>query len=178
MILGNWVLFYLLPTIISVLLKSTQTVLLRRALIMHTGIIVSIVLVTTFSEASLNWQFQNIYLAVMALTSLLIAMWLIGFTGLLYAISSSIQEWCILLAGTYLSMDYGIMPSAIATSLVFATAHGARSSERSWKWPLLFAWSIISLLLYAWLKEPLLNISLHIVLGAILINRKFLYKEI
>ncbi|OGG53242.1 hypothetical protein A3C20_03305 [Candidatus Kaiserbacteria bacterium RIFCSPHIGHO2_02_FULL_55_25] len=173
MIFLQWTLFYAVPAAVAVYLKNKQPRVRNRVLILHAGVIVSVILLSAVG-LRLTWQFSLLSL-VATVAGVLFSTYLLGTHGTLYSLSAFIQEWCILLAGSYLSDGYGVVFGAAATALVFAFAHQTVERELIWKLPLIFLWGCVSIILYSWLHDPLLNIGLHAGLGVILIYKGFLF---
>lgn len=174
MILGVWTLFYATPAAVAVYIKNKQTSLEGRVFVMHLAVLLSVGLLS-LASVHISWSFGVFSLSFLLLATLL-ALCILGNNGLLYALSSGLQEWCILLAGTLLLGGYGLAWSAPATSIVFALAHYRTRRDLGFKLPILFLWGCFSLFLYIELHDPLLNIGLHAVGGAILIHKKMLYR--
>lgn len=174
-----WILYYAIPAgITTYLLKTKSSSVRNRVLTMHGFLLLSILLVSS-TGISLNWNFQVLQLLVVGV-AILLSIHLLGFMGLLYSISSAIQEYCLLLASVLIVPASGLLLGVIATSLPYTFAHFGRRTERpnwQWKFPLIFLFGTISILLYFWLEQPLLNIALHTSVGAILIRRGILYQH-
>jgi hypothetical protein len=109
-----------------------------------------------------------------ALIPVLFLGWLFG---LGYILSSIIQECCILLAGVLLISVSGVLIGALVTAFIYALVHPMKNSNWHWKFSLLFLWGIVSILLYIWLHQPLLNIAIHAAAGSVLIYIGLLYKD-
>jgi|GEM_PF-6021964 hypothetical protein len=171
MILLQWTLFYALPAATAIYVKGYFRLLKNRVMVIYVGILVSIVLMY-INGFGLTWNISSLSLLA-ALFGGALATYLLGWNGLLYSVGAVGQQVCILLAGSYLSSGYGLVVGSIATALVFALAH-RDEPERRWKLPLIFLWGCLSIALYAWLHDPLLNSGLHAAFGAILIYRGLL----
>ena len=169
-----WILCYALPAGVAIYLTSTQTLPRNKMLTMHGGILVSIFILSAVG-GRLHIEFQTLYV-LLAVTSLIATIsflsWLPGFG---YTLSSVIQEYCLLLAGLLLVPVGGVWIAAFATALIYAVAHQMESSNWRWKFPLMLVWGMVSIFLYAWLQQPLLNIALHASIGAALIRVGLLY---
>ena len=176
MILLQWTLFYATPALIAVLLARTQEQFKIRMAIVHIFLIVSIGLLSV-AGARLALEF-HVWSIALTITSLLFAIYLLRSVGVGYALSSFIQQWCLLLAGVWIIPTSGIIIGTCATALVYALAHCIDHSSWIWKLPLTFLWGVCSLLIYLWLQQPLLTISLHAFLGSILIYRELLYERL
>lgn len=174
-----WILYYAIPAgIATYLLKTKLSSVRNRVLTMHGFLLLSILLVSS-TGASLNWDFSLLQLVAVGV-AILLSIYLLGFMGLPYTISSAIQEYCLLLASVLIVPVSGLLLGAMAASLPYTFAHFGRRTERpnwQWKFPLIFLFGTISILLYFWLEQPLLNIALHISIGAILIRRGVLYQR-
>ncbi len=142
----------------------------NRVLIMHIFITLSIILLVS-TGVRLNWNFQILQLFLLVVGTLL-SVYFMGSLGLMYMISSAMQEICILLAATIIIPKSGLFFGALATSLIYTLAH-----KINWqKFLLIFLWGNISILLYAWFHSPLINIALHTAIGAFLIKKEILYE--
>jgi hypothetical protein len=60
---------------------------------------------------------------------------------------------------------------------MFMWAHRIESRDRFWKTVLAFSGGVASILLYAWLRQPLLNIGLHAMIGSTLVYLGLLYRS-
>lgn len=172
-----WIFYYLVPAIIASYLLYIQSSARNRALSTGALMVLSIVLISHLG-VRLSWNFQFSQILLVG-TSALLSIYFLGLLGLTYLIASIIQEWCFLLASVLLVPSSGLWLGAIVTALVFTLAHFVHRTEWShWKWrfPLMFLWAVVSILLYFWLKRPLLNIALHTTTGSILIGNGILYK--
>jgi len=173
-----WIFYYAIPAgIATYLLKRQQSSVKNRVLTMHGFVLLSIFLLSII-HVSLNWNFQAYQLLILGAGTLL-SVYLMGFRGLLYAVSSAIQEYCLLLASVLIIPTTGLWLGAIITSLPYTFAHFGRRLEKPnwyWKFPLLSLYGTFSILLYFWFQQPLLNIALHTVAGAILIRIGILYQ--
>ena len=173
-----WIFYYAIPAgIATYLLKRQQSSVRSRVLTLHGFVLLSIFLLSII-DVSLNWNFQVYQLLIIGV-AILLSIYLLGFRGLLYAASSAIQEYCLLLASVLIIPTTGLWLGAIITSLPYTFAHFGRRLEKPdwyWKFPLLFLYGISSIPLYFWLQQPLLNIALHTVAGAILIRVGVLYQ--
>jgi hypothetical protein len=175
MILLQWTLCYALVAALATAIKSRFTDLRYSILVMHVGIAVSIVCMQ-LAGFSLEWSVSPFALGAV-FAALLCAGLLIGPKSALYAASSLLQEWCILLAGSHLALRFDTAVSAVATALVFAFAHRMPREQLSWKLPLLFTWGVISIFLYQYVHAPLLNVAIHLIGGSIFIERGLLVNE-
>lgn len=173
MILLQLILFYAAPAYVAVTLARRRKSPSDRIMIVHIGILASILLLS-YVGAEVSWDFRIYNVAFVAVGALL-SLYLLGLLGLGYAASSAVQEWCLLLAGVYLLGSMGFLLSAVISALVYALAHNIDSANVRWKLPLTFLWGCCSILLYLWLREPLLNIALHTVVGALLIRKGLLF---
>jgi len=173
-----WIFYYAIPAgIATYLLKRQQASVRNRVLTMHGFVLLSIFLLSIIG-VSLSWNFQMYQLLIIG-AGILLLIYLLGFRGLLYAVSSAIQEYCLLLASVLIITTIGLWLGAIITSLPYTFTHFGRRLEKpnwQWKFPLLSLYGTISILLYFWLQQPLLNIALHTVAGAILIRIGVLYQ--
>ncbi len=167
-----WIIAYALPASVAVYLNSRKDSLKSQALIVHGFVMLSILLLSAVGTR-LVWQIHTFDIFSFILISLL-AFLLLRTVGLVYVLSSIIQEICLLLAGAVLVSVYGILCGAIPTALMFAFAHKIDKYNWHWKFALLFVWGFISIALYTLNHQPIINIALHIGIGALLINRKFL----
>ena len=144
---------------------------------MHGFVLLSVLLMSV-EGVQLTWNLGVAY-AFGLVVAILLSVYFIGAGPAFgYVISSAIQEICLLLAAMLITPAIGIIPNAIATSFVFTFAHKAHPAEtggRWWKYPLIFLYGIVSIALYVWLHQPLLNIASHIVAGVVLIYAGVLY---
>jgi len=179
MILFYWTLGYALPAATATYLKTKLDHVRDRIIVIHVGILLSIAVLSLFG-LRLTWHLPTLYIVIFLLGASL-AVYLLRLQGMLYVLSVIVQEYCILLAGSYLAEEYGIAIGSIATALVFTFAHRIPFAHRTVKdeqltrFSLLFCWGVASILLYAWLHEPVLNIGLHAGLGAVVIYRGWLF---
>src|SRR3989344_7340965 len=129
----QWALFYLAPALAAFFLTKNRRLTGFSMLVIHACLLVSIVLLST-TGTRLSWQFQNYYV-VLAVLSSIFSIYLLGTVGLGYALSSIIQEWCLLLAGTLLWRESPLLLAAFLSSLVYALAHVTDRSHWRWKVP-------------------------------------------
>jgi hypothetical protein len=175
MVLMQWVFFYVAPAVLFVSLARLLQPIRYRMLTVHIGVGVSILLLS-ITGVRLFWS-PSVVPATLLTLSFLLALYLLGSLGLLYLLSSMLQEVCILLAGTLIVSMTGIVVASVLTALVFAFAHDVDFSNWRWKFPLTFIGGVFSIMLYLLLRQPLLNIALHASLGVILIHAGFLYQK-
>lgn len=145
-----WIFYYAIPAgIATYILKRQQTSVRNRVLTMHGFVLLSIFLLSSIGT-NLNWNFHMWHLAVVGF-ALLLSIYLLRLKGLLYAISSTIQEYDLLLASVLIAPVISLPFAAMATSLPYTLAHFGRRLEKpnwQWKFPLLFLYGTISVLLY------------------------------
>ncbi len=172
MVFIQWIFFYTLPAIGAISLARSLRTPTQRALAIHAGIVLSIALVS-FTGVRLDWNISLLSLGCLG-ASVCLSFYLLRTEGLTYALSSAVQEWCILLAGILLAPATGILIAAVLTALVFSLAHLMGPKEIGWKLPFTFGWGIVSILAYAGFHEPLLNIAIHASAGALLIHAGYM----
>lgn len=172
----TWILCYALPVLAGVSIAYRLKRKEARIFVIHVGLTLSIVLLSAVG-VRLAWSF-SLWFVILTGATILAAIWMLGMRdGFLYLVSCIVQEACILLAGVLLLPLTGPWFAAFATALVFALAH--RMNERKWwlRFLIIGGWGFCSVLLYAWFREPLLNVSLHILGGGILIYYGVLFKN-
>jgi hypothetical protein len=170
-----WVYCYAIPVAIAIYLCSKMPSRRKEILTMHLFVAFSIILLS-IKGVNLNWNLQIISLLIISL-GILLSLYLLKFLGLVYVASSTLQESCLLLAGIVAVSTVGLIWGAIITSVLYTLAHFPRRIDWihwHWKLPLLFIWAIVSIFLYSYFHQPLLNIAIHIVAGAILIRKGLL----
>lgn len=167
-----WALCYLLPAFSATVLNTRLSSLRSRMIVMHAGIIISI-LFLTISGMRLNWQVSTLSAAVL-LMGAAFSIALLRLEGAVYALSSSLQQICILLAALLLSEEVGTLLAAIATAIVYTFAHRMSRKDFYYKFVLLFLWGIIAVYLYIYLHQPLINIGIHCALGSLLLKSSIL----
>jgi hypothetical protein len=174
-----WTFLYAVPAVAAVYVKDWRPIQKERLLIVHTFLFLSILLMSIIG-VRLEWSFQILDIVAL-LAAVLLSVYFIGpMSAFVYAISSAIQETCMLLAATLLIPTAGILIGAVATSLTYTFAHKSHPSETyrwRWKYPVLFAYGVVSVLLYVWLHQPLLNIALHTVAGSFMFYEGFLLTQ-
>lgn len=175
----HWILFYAIPAIAAVYGKDRWPKQKDRLLVVHALLLLSILLMSV-AGTRLLWGFQT-WDVFALLAAVLLSVYLIGpKVASSYAVSSAIQEICILLAAMLLIPAAGILTGAAATSLMYTWAHRSHPSETyrwRWKYPVLFIYGTVSILLYTWLHQPLFNIALHITAGTIMFYNGFLLTQ-
>lgn len=174
-----WIFLYAVPTVAAVYVKDWRPVQKERLLIVHTFLLLSILLMSVIG-IRLEWNFQILDLVALVAAVLMSAYFIGPMTTFVYVIASAIQETWILLAATLLIPTGGIFIGAAVTSLMYTFAHRSHPSEIyrwRWKYGVLFAYGVISVLLYVWLHQPLLNIALHTVAGSFLFYEGFLLTQ-
>ena len=169
-----WALAYAMPALIAVYVSNTLPV--KRGLINANLLVVLSIIFMTLAGARVEWSVSALSLTVFS-ASTIVAVYFLRATGILYALSAVAQQYCILLASLLMQPTTGILIAGAATACLFALAHKLRTPEWRWKAPLLFIFGIASILLYEWLREPLLNFALHIALGTLLISKGYLYES-
>lgn len=173
--LQEWILFYAVPAALAAFFASRRKSFNARLIVIHIGLIVSIFLIS-FAGIKLRGQFQ-IYPSVFLLASAIFAIFLLARLGVVYSISSIIQEWCLLLAATLAEYEVGIFWASFITALIFSLAHLVDLGHWQLKLPLALFWGILSVFLYGFLQQPMLNFAIHIVAGTILIRMGLLYEK-
>ncbi len=172
-VLLEWLICYATPVLTGVSIAYGQRFKETRMATIHAGILISAALVTLLGMR-LEWNISLTYILSLLIVSGLSAYAVERF-GILYVLSCALQEYCILLAAVLLAPLGVSVLSAAATATVFALAHRMNFKN----WPLRFliigGWGFCSILLYDFLHEPLLNISLHILGGTILIYTGVLF---
>lgn len=171
-----WLSCYALPTGIGVYLSSKKTSLKKELSLIHFFVAISIVLLS-ICGTKLNWIPSDIFVLFLG-TSILISIYLIKFLGIVYTFSSILQETCLLLASVAVVSATGLTLGAIITSLVYTFAHFSHKvdwNQGYWKIPLLLSWGVVSIFLYSYFYQPLLNIGIHTLVGSILIRKGLLY---
>lgn len=167
-----WCIAYLLPFVGALLVVRKQQSLVVSIVTAHLFVLLSIVLLYIVG-ARVPWQSSMYSFSFMGV-SLLTALFLLRAYGLVYVFSSVIQQYCLLLSYLLLTSVTGSWVAMTLTALVFAVAHLINHSGWWWKVPLTFLWGILSCLFYLWLQDPLINIAIHAISGAVLISRGLL----
>jgi hypothetical protein len=171
-----WLLGYALPASCFFFVSRKFKILKHRVAVMHTGLLISIFLLSFFG-VRLHFGF-NLFEVAFFFISVLFSLFILGHFGLWYAVSTMIQEYCILLAGILGIEAFGLGYGVLVTAAVFALAHLVNPVNWRRKLSLTLCWGIASLLLYVWLKDPLFNIALHTALGVPLIRMKILFPNL
>jgi len=174
MILLKWILFYLIPALAAYLLKLRFQKPTRISYI-HILILISAI-VLRLSGIKLIWNLSA-DLIVLIFLSIIFAIVLNKRLGFFYSLSSFMQQWCLLLSGTILIPETGLVIASTLTAIPFVFTHQMEQNKCHWKFFLLLFWGFFSIYLYFILEQPLLNISLHIIFGNILIKKELLYKN-
>jgi hypothetical protein len=170
-----WILFYVLPVVIvcglGMRLKS-----FKAGVVIHIGLIVSILLFL-LAGTRLNIPIE-IFSLVCFLVSASFSIYLLGKISFLYIISSILQELCLLLAFVFLMQGTTLIVAMLCTTIVYALSHLINRCHWQLKMFITCIWGICSILLYFYFKQPLFNIAIHIIGGAILIRQGVLYTKI
>jgi len=106
----EWILLYLVPATLVFFFATRERSVKARSIIVHVGLIISIVLLT-IAGAQLRERFQAVPLLCL-FGATLIALYLLSKIGIAYAASSIIQEYCLLLSAILLAYQTRILWAA------------------------------------------------------------------
>jgi hypothetical protein len=171
-----WAIGYALPAAISYSVALKQKSLLRSLIVVHVFLLLSMLLLFAFG-ARLEFSVST-YSVCFACAVLLASCLFLKRLGFAYALSSAVQESWMLLSLALLLPVTGFWIAAVLTALPYSLLHLIKSSGWWWKIAGTFLWGMLSLGLYVWLHDPLLNIALHAFGGGLLIRFGFLLGEI
>ncbi|HEY0010885.1 MAG TPA: hypothetical protein VGB97_03170 [Candidatus Paceibacterota bacterium] len=173
-VLVQWFLSYILVSLAAHFYTRRIPNFQKQVLYIHVFVGVSVALLILVG-ARLEWS--PTALSILTLSGVVgLAASLLGRLGVLYSFSCVLQEACLLLSGTFVATVIGLPLAAAATAAPYVFAHRTEGKEWYWKPIILLLWCFASIYLYIWLKQPLLNIALHILFGAVLIEKRLLYR--
>jgi hypothetical protein len=170
-----WTISYALSAAISFPVALKQKSLLRSLIVVHVFLLLSMLLLFAFG-ARLEFAVST-YSVSFACVVLLASYLFLKRFGLVYALSSAVQEGCLLLSFALLVPVAGFWVAAALTALPYALLHLINSSGWWWKVTGTFLRGMLSLGLYAWLHDPLLNTALHTLGGGLLMRQGLLLSE-
>ncbi len=171
----QWLLLYLTPAFVAFWGWRKDQSIIKRAIYMHVTVVLSVAMMS-FIGVQLVWGISlGAVLAVIGVS--LLAVFLLGHIGAVYIVSSVIQESGLLFAASLLLPVYPLCAAAFATAFVFTTVHDIKREDIFWKPILLLGGPILSIYVYNWLHQPLINIALHILVGTLFINANLLIKQ-
>ncbi len=174
-ILINWILFFLLPAALTVVIAIYQSTFKAKLAVVHIGLAISIFLLF-LSGARLQLA-VNFGLSVFFILTVLLAFYLLSNLAIVYVLSSITQELSLLLAAILLSQQVGIIWGMSLTVLVFSLGHLISRSHWQLRLSITAIWGIFSIILYYSFHQLLLNFAIHIAGGAIMFSRGLLYGE-
>jgi hypothetical protein len=170
----QWLLSYILISLAAHFYTRRIHNFQKQVLYIHLFVGVSVALLILVG-ARLEWVVTAFPILAITVAAVL-AIFLLGKLGVLYSLSCVLQEACLLLSATFVAAAVGVPLAAAATAVPYVFAHRTEGKEWYWKPVMLLLWCLVSVYLYLWLKQPLLNVALHILLGAILIEKRLLYR--
>jgi hypothetical protein len=178
-----WLVAYALPVvsagaIVKALPRKGEGLSLRNGVIMHGALILSVVASQYLIHSSgLTFPWQPKALSIFAYVSAtVIAAFLIGATGLWYALSAFVQEL------TIVSITFLLLPALplyliiLIVVPVFVWAHTLRTRHWYFRLILLATWGVISVSLFSIILDVYLLAALHALLGAMLISRSVILR--
>jgi hypothetical protein len=174
----EWLITFALPWLVGIIFLRQIHKTTPRIILVHFFLFESIALgMLALNREGINTPHGTIIGIISIFTAILITTSILGWNGLLYTISATIQEICMLTAVTLLA---GRVPPGVIFLLIVPMYVLPHINEpRDWrdKAPLTAAWGIITIVLFLWIQEPLLNASIHAILGAWLIRKGIVHRQ-
>lgn len=176
----SWFIAYLLPvllvlSIIAIFAHQPGTAF--RMLAIHIALGISIILSQYFIYQTHREFPWNIYLPSAALFIVIAigAATLLGRFGLLYVLSSLIQQLTLISIYYYLSGSLSFWLIVLLLVPIYSVSHLLQTKHWRIKIPGTLAWGTVALILFAWRGDVLLNASVHAILGSIFIYLGIMY---
>ncbi len=174
-----WLLTYLLPALLAcgVIYFLPNRSSLFRVLIIHGALCLSIFLSQYFiylNGNAFSW-YTNLFSILFLVLVIGIAPFLVGRFGIFYILSSFIQELTMVSIAYYLFNTISFWAVVVLVVPIYAVAH--LMNLKYWKFRLFVTllWGTISIALFAWRADIVLNTALHAVFGLVLIRQGILY---
>lgn len=173
-----WIVAYLIPSALAcaggLLYRGHRVIQL---IVIHVLLLVSIacstaLIVWTQVPTELNYSLYSVLLLILGV---LLAIAILGRLGAGYALSAIIQEATIIAILLLLLPYFNIVTIILLVIPVFSLAHAINPARWQIKIPLTFAFGVGIVFLYLWMRDPLLNSALHVVVGTFSIRAGLIY---
>ena len=178
--LVGWVIAYLLPVALvfgAIALFSHRPGTAFRMVIVHGGLCLSIVLsqyLLYVAHRPFSWNFPFPSITLFIGIGLLVS-FLLGRFGFLYFLSALIQQLTLVSIAYYLFGALNFWMIVLLVVPIYSASHLLQVKYWHLKIPATLIWGVISIALFTLRGDILLNVSLHALLGAVLIYRGILY---
>lgn len=173
-----WTLAYAVPSALAcagaLLCRGRQ---IYQLIVIHAALAISIacsiaLILSEGTPVELNY---NVYSALLLVMSMLFAVALLGKLGAGYVISALVQEAALIAVIELLLPHLPVATIILLLVPIFSVAHAVNPARWKMKIPMTFVFGVGIILLYVWLRDPLLNGAMHVLAGTLSIRAGVIY---